>query len=186
MHVLRFIAAIVAASSLAAQAHIAPHIDAEMKIQMVTSACSAFESFYGVLPPQTNWFAELTASTNALLNQKKIVFLNAKDIKDPWGRDLACRIPGTHNTASADVYSLGRDGRSSSAGNDPDDINNWNSRRPWSQYYSGIHPTFRQVAPVVGVVVLLLMLYGLFRNRMKTEKAPPNAGSAGAPPASGS
>lgn len=169
MHALQFIAAILAMDSLAAEAHTVPYINAEMKVQMVTSACSAFESFYGVLPPQTNWFAELTAATNALLNQKKIVFLNAKDIKDPWGQDLVCRIPGTHNATGADVYSLGRDGQSSSGGNDPDDINNWNSARPWTQYYSGLHPEVQQVTLAVGGIVLLLVLYRMFRSRMKTE-----------------
>jgi hypothetical protein len=164
---------------LAAQAHIAPHIAAEMKVGMISAACSSFEAFYGFLPPQTNWFAELTASTNALLNQKKIVFLNATDIKDPWGRDLVCRIPGTHNTAGADVYCLGADGRSSSGGNDPDDINNWNSARPWSHYYAGIHPGFQRLALAAGVVALLLTLYAVLRNRMKTEQnAPPNGGPA--------
>ena len=179
MRVLRFIAAVFAAGSLAAQAHVARHIAAEMKIDMISAACASSEAFYGFLPPQTNWFTELTASTNALLNQKKIVFLNAKDIKDPWGRDLVCRIPGTHHTAGADVYSLGWDGQSSSGGNDPDDINNWNSARPWSQYYANIHPSFQQVAFVAGPVVLLLVLYAVFRNRTKTEQiAPPNGGPA--------
>ena len=179
MRVLRFIAAVLTASSLTAQAHIAPHIAAEMKIEMISAACASFEAFYGFLPPQTNWFAELTASTNALLNQKKIVFLNAKDIKDPWGRDLVCRIPGTHHTGGADVYSLGEDGLSSSGGNDPDDINNWNSARPWSHYYAGVHPRFQQLALVAGPIVLLLVLYAVFRNPTKTEQvAPPNGGPA--------
>ncbi len=101
MRVLRFIAAVFAATSLAAQAYVAPHIAAGMKIDMISAACASFEACYGFLPPQTNWFTELTASTNALLNQKKIVFLNGEDIKDPWDRDLVCQIPGTHHTAGA-------------------------------------------------------------------------------------
>ena len=169
MRIPRFTAAVLAATSLAAQAHIAPHIAAEMKIMMISAACSSFGACYGFLPPQTNWFAELTASTNAFLNQRKIVFLNATDIKDPWGRDIVCRIPGTHNTAGADVYSLGEDGRSSSGGNDPDDINNWNSAKPWSEYYAGIHPRFQQVALAAGAAVVCLVLYAVFHNRTKTE-----------------
>jgi type II secretion system (T2SS) protein G len=179
MRVARLIGTALAASSLAAQAHHAPHIAAEMKIEMISAACSSFEATYGFLPPQTNWFAELTASANSFLNRKKIVLLNATDIKDPWGRDLVCLIPGTHNTAGADVYSLGRDGRSSSGGNDPDDINNWNAARPWSQYYAGIHPGSQQIALVAGAVVLSLALYAVLRNRTKTEEvAPPSGGPA--------
>lgn len=48
---------------------------------------------------------------------------------DRWGRDYVYSFPGTHNTNRFDLYSYGPDGTSKSAGNDPDDINNWDSER---------------------------------------------------------
>ena len=43
-----------------------------------------------------------------------------ENLKDPWGRDLQYRYPGTHNTSSYDLYSLGPDGTESG-----DDITDW-------------------------------------------------------------
>jgi general secretion pathway protein G len=43
---------------------------------------------------------------------------------DPWGHDYVYRCPGIHNTNGYDLYSLGRDGKSKTGGNDPDDICN--------------------------------------------------------------
>jgi len=40
---------------------------------------------------------------------------------DPWGKPYQYRFPGTKNTASYDVYSLGPDGQDGTA----DDIGNW-------------------------------------------------------------
>jgi general secretion pathway protein G len=43
---------------------------------------------------------------------------------DPWGRKYRYACPGTHNTDSYDLYSLGRDGKSGSK----DDITNWEKK----------------------------------------------------------
>ena len=45
--------------------------------------------------------------------------------KDPWKHDYIYHYPGTHNTNSFDIYSLGPDGVSHTGGEDSDDINNW-------------------------------------------------------------
>ncbi len=45
------------------------------------------------------------------------------------------RCPGIHLPGSFDLYSLGEDGETLTAGDDPDDINNWNSEKPWLTYY---------------------------------------------------
>ncbi len=47
--------------------------------------------------------------------------------KDAWDHDFVYRWPGIHRTNSFDLYSCGPDGVSMSGGDDPDDINNWNS-----------------------------------------------------------
>lgn len=40
---------------------------------------------------------------------------------DPWGNPYQYRYPGTKNTASYDLFSLGRDGQEGTA----DDVTNW-------------------------------------------------------------
>jgi general secretion pathway protein G len=41
--------------------------------------------------------------------------------RDPWGTEYVYRIPGTHNTSSYDLYSIGRDKQE----NTEDDVVNW-------------------------------------------------------------
>jgi len=47
--------------------------------------------------------------------------------KDPWGNDYIYRLPGTHNTSSYDLYSLGPDKQDGSQ----DDIVNWKTESPY-------------------------------------------------------
>ena len=54
---------------------------------------------------------------------------------DSWKNRYVYRCPGIHLSGSFDLYSLGEDGRTLTAGDDPDDINNWNSEKPWLAYY---------------------------------------------------
>ena len=42
---------------------------------------------------------------------------------DPWGRDYVYKLPGTHNTESYDLFSMGKDG----AEGGTDDITNWDA-----------------------------------------------------------
>jgi general secretion pathway protein G len=176
MLIVRFIAAILAGSVTAVEAQTGTALRVEVDIQGITAACSNFQADYGVFPPQTNWFAELTASTNAVLNRHRTVFLNARVTKDPWGKDVVYHCPGKHNTSGVDIYSCGKDGQSSSGGNDPDDINNWDTARPWRQYYSGFQMFLRQFTVAAGAVVFLLALFWIIRRQMKTElHGPPNA-----------
>ncbi|KHE91861.1 MAG: secretory pathway protein [Candidatus Scalindua brodae] len=51
--------------------------------------------------------------------------VNGDDIVDYWGNPFVYTTPGTQNTGTYDLYSLGVDGTSASNGNDADDINNW-------------------------------------------------------------
>jgi hypothetical protein len=168
MHIRHLIAGIFAATASLTQANQPLYSIAERQIREVTHACSAFEILYGVFPPQTNWVAEFTASTNAILNRGKIVFLNTR-IQDPWQRNLVYRYPGKYNTVGPDVYSLGKDGKSSSGGNDPDDINNWNRDTPWREHYSKFGINLRYLAGGIAVVFISLVLYGFLRRRMKTQ-----------------
>ncbi len=55
--------------------------------------------------------------------------VDGNDIVDYWGNPFVYITPGTQNTGSYDLYSIGPDGITSSPpddGDDADDINNWN------------------------------------------------------------
>ncbi len=53
-----------------------------------------------------------------LVNQK---YLDRSNSKDPWGKDLTLRCPGTNDTDSADISSAGPDKQEGT----PDDVNSW-------------------------------------------------------------
>jgi general secretion pathway protein G len=53
-----------------------------------------------------------------LVNQK---YLDRNNAKDPWGKDLIFRCPGTNDTDSADISSAGPDKQDGTQ----DDINSW-------------------------------------------------------------
>lgn len=57
--------------------------------------------------------------------------------KDPWGSQYIYQQPGSHNTNHFDLYSTGADYSTVSFGNDRDDINNWDRRSSWQDYYFG-------------------------------------------------
>jgi len=93
------------------------------------NACLAFEAAYGCYPPQHNWLEELVGGDNAIINTDKCGYLNAQiPFIDPWGNPYIYKIPGKYNPGSFDFYSMGRDGKSKTGGNDPDDISVWNDK----------------------------------------------------------
>ena len=57
-------------------------------------------------------------------------YLDRSNAKDPWGKDLLFRCPGTNDTDSADISSAGPDKQEGT----PDDIKSWEhvDRRPLS------------------------------------------------------
>ena len=75
--------------------------------------------------------------------------------KDPWGNDYIYVFPGKNNRDGFDLYTLGKDGETATAGNDPDDINNWDPESGRS-YYSRTEITERTVIRRIGVLVLLV------------------------------
>jgi len=93
---------------------------------------------------------------------------------DSWGRPYVYVFPGQKNPEKFDLYSRGEDGISMSQGDDPDDINNWNTDKPWRRYYAlrqkGI--TWTTVLLIsVGLlcVVIVFSLYLLFRKKTRRE-----------------
>ena len=60
-------------------------------------------------------------------------------------------------TTKTDLYSLGEDGISKTGENDRDDINNWNTNRPWARQYNRWRwapDRFEFALLIIGVVVI--------------------------------
>jgi hypothetical protein len=91
--------------------------------------------------------------------------------KDPWGNDYIYRYPGRYKTNSFDLYSLGEDGRSTTGGNDADDINNWDETYKWSKHYNRWKPPFALFGWAIygAVMVALLFLVKAKRDCAKTS-----------------
>jgi len=90
--------------------------------------------------------------------------------KDPWGHPYIYRCPGRNNRTTFDIYSMGRDGKSRSDGNDKYDINNWDAdsgdyyyRKNWTPYLIGAD---------AGVVVIAVICVYIVRKK-KSSASPP-------------
>ena len=77
---------------------------------------------------------------------------------DPWGNDYVYVFPGKNSREGFDIYTLGEDGESATAGNDPDDINNWDPESGYSYYPRGdpLVAMARRVTLLVFLVVCAL------------------------------
>ncbi len=101
-------------------------------LQSLSTSLNAFHYQYGKYPAPVTWRDELVGTSNCILNVHHIRFMQSdRQLLDPWGNGFVFVEPGNHNTNSFDLYSFGRDGKSTSNGNDPDDINNWSPDHPW-------------------------------------------------------
>jgi len=151
---------------------------AASEIQSIETAAKLCKSVYGIYPPENGWVQELQSAPGAIVNTRRIPMLSV-DVKDgigkmtdPWGNSYVYRYPPQKNRGHVGVYSMGADGRSSSDGDDPDDINNWNPDKPWFWYYHfhyDLKPRLYMACwAVTGGLLILLAIYGLKR-RGKAE-----------------
>jgi len=109
-----------------------PSIRAERELVWIAAAATMFRAEYGTLPSNENWLTELAFPSNAVINTRHTVYLEfASAGIDPWGNPYHYLAPGKRNPQSVDVWSDGADRQSMTKGDDPDDINNWNKKRPW-------------------------------------------------------
>jgi general secretion pathway protein G len=77
---------------------------------------------------------------------------------DPWGHLYVYRCPGLHNSKSFDIFSCGADGITKSAGEDLDDINNWDTSSPRNPNYDLSRHWFQWLGGVF-VFSLVVLLY---------------------------
>ena len=117
----------------AATSYICDSTKAEREVVSITIAAKGFYLDYRVYPASTSWLTDLASPSNSQVNVGRIQYLAADStFADPWGTPYHYRAPGKRNTNGVDVWSAGKDRKSLSDGDDADDINNWNTNRPWS------------------------------------------------------
>ncbi len=133
-------------------------------VHSASGACIAFKDAYDVFPPEETWFDELTGTDKAVINKRRIVWLNLRTINDPWGKPYIYKYPGKHNAHFIDFYSRGADRVSKTEGNDPDDISNWYSFNRRDFYVEKSLVTYlRPLMP--GFIILTLFAYAFIRKR---------------------
>ena len=81
---------------------------------------------------------------------------------DSWGHEFNY-VVDANLIAGFGIYSCGLDGVTSSGGNDQNDINTWNTQRPWANYYTDRTRRRSLVWPIVAVVCVFLMLTAAVR-----------------------
>lgn len=108
-------------------------------IEYISSAIELFKQDLGKYPPQNMGLSSLYKIPPGEKFQKwNGPYLDNKHCRimtDGWGNNYVYRNPGIYNIKSYDLYSLGEDSKSASEGNDDDDINNWNPKDTWKDYY---------------------------------------------------
>lgn len=89
----------------------------------ISGALDLYKLDNGVFPTTEQGLGALTTqpTTAPIPNRWAGPYLKKKkNPQDPWGRPYVYVMPGTHNTGSFDLYSLGADGIESK-----DDVVNW-------------------------------------------------------------
>lgn len=86
-------------------------------IENVKTAVQLYRLDTGGLPTQADGLSALLAAPAAVENWQG-PYLDAEDLKDPWGRDWIYRQPG--ETDPFDLFSYGNDGQSGGTNEDSD------------------------------------------------------------------
>ena len=131
------------------------HGEAYVEVVLITFAAKNFFEIYRKYPPVPTWLDELSGSEKAIINTNRICFIDIGD--DPWKHPYYYVYPGKRGTV--DVFSAGHNGISYTEGNDPDDINNWDTTCAWTKHYKRsqfLHRCLWFGLPVVTLCVLLV------------------------------
>ena len=90
-------------------------------------------------------------------------------LEDAWGHPFVYRLSTTNDGRV--IYSVGKDGVSATGGNDPDDINLWDTEQKWQTQYqsSVVQPNLLVTGLALSLGILILVAA---RRRWKlTQKA---------------
>ena len=126
-------------------------------IRMISTALQMYKTDTGHFPTQTQGLAALCWKPQGIGTSVSSGPYLQWVPKDVWGNDYVYVFPGKNGKLGFDLYSRGRDGKSATGGDDPDDMNNWDPET--GSYYglsSPIQTTDRRVAVLVIALFLVL------------------------------
>ena len=94
---------------------------AKANVHAMSTALATFEVDNGRYPTMDEGLAALFNAPPSLASTWHGPYVDKLIANDPWGRPYIYRCPGSHNSHSFDLLSLGEDGQEGSG----DDIDNW-------------------------------------------------------------
>jgi general secretion pathway protein G len=99
---------------------------ARADVRALEAALNLFVDDFGRCPSREEGLAVLIEPTSVLSESERypVGGYLGRLPQDPWGNDYHYRCPGTHNSASFDVWSIGSDGQQGGAVQ-ADEIGNW-------------------------------------------------------------
>lgn len=132
-------------------------LPAEAEVKMLRSAVRQFYMDMGRLPMEEEGLAILLRKPHDWPETIEWApYLEPMEIPtDAWGHDYV-HVVDANLRAGFGIYSCGLDGITSSGGNDEDDINTWNHRRPWDDYYARLRRRRQAVELLTGLAPLIV------------------------------
>lgn len=161
------------ATSFAAFGYETRYKSTEIKLRSLAVGVNLFEIDIHRYPKTSEGLAALTSRPSGISsNEWHGPYWNAEfsSLKDEWGRHYVYICPGIHNTNGFDLYSRGADGMSKTGGNDPDDINNWDSSHHWDEYYTRPTLTRPMILYACGAMVAVSLAIIWFATRASDKR----------------
>lgn len=120
--------ALLKGGSRLALANYAPNIHAQDDLKTLRTSLMTFEGIHRRMPTKEEGLQALVANPDPA-NFRNWQKLMDEVPLDPWGHEYQYIPPAPEGIRDYGIYSLGKDGISISNGNDPDDINSWDTGR---------------------------------------------------------
>ena len=97
---------------------------ARTDISNLGTALDAFEVDTGKYPTTDEGLNALYQAPSNVQGQWRGPYIQRQINSDPWGHPYVYRCPGSHNTNTYDLFSMGPDGKEGGG----DDVDNWSSK----------------------------------------------------------
>lgn len=146
-------------------AYSTPHLRTKARIVSIETAVKIFKIKIGRLPTQEEGLQALMKKPEDPEEQKFWSGPYFKQLpKDSWNNDFIY-IVVQESEKGFEIFSLGPDGKSSSKGNDWDDINSWSSTSgPVS-----IHPNIFWIG-LISLIVVIFVVRGICNRKAKRQE----------------
>ena len=136
-------------------------VSCDVALQNLRISVSEFNMRCGRLPIEQEGLRSLVEQPAGWPSEKPWEPLLRVLPKDPWGHEYDYLVTPGRNEGFG-IYSLGADGITLSDGNDSDDLNTWDEKRPWLAYYgvgSGRKNPLRYLIPIIAAIVITTIMF---------------------------